>query len=84
MSLQSNEHPHRELPPREEPLLLSLADLNRDALPLAGGKAANLGELVRAGLPVPPGFCITTVAYALAAEQAGLGSILAAQAPSSA
>ena len=84
MSLQSNEHPHRELPLREEPLLLSLADLNRDALPLAGGKAANLGELVRAGLPVPPGFCITTVAYALAAEQAGLGSILAAQAPSSA
>ncbi len=82
MSLQSNEHPHRELPPREEPLLLSLADLNRDALPLAGGKAANLGELVRAGLPVPPCFCITTVAYALAAEQAGLGSILA-QAPSS-
>jgi pyruvate,water dikinase len=29
-----------------------------------GGKAANLGELVRAGLPVPPGFVLTTAAYA--------------------
>ncbi|HZA05290.1 MAG TPA: PEP/pyruvate-binding domain-containing protein, partial [Propionibacteriaceae bacterium] len=28
-----------------------------------GGKAANLGELVRAGLPVPDGFVITTNAY---------------------
>ena len=29
----------------------------------AGGKGANLGELVAAGLPVPPGFVITTAAY---------------------
>ena len=29
----------------------------------AGGKGANLGELARAGLPVPPGFVITTSAY---------------------
>src|SRR5687768_16467386 len=27
------------------------------------GKAANLGELLRAGFPVPPGFIVTTVAY---------------------
>ncbi|QDP97040.1 phosphoenolpyruvate synthase [Microlunatus elymi] len=32
-------------------------------LRLAGGKGANLGELTRAGLPVPPGFVITTAAY---------------------
>jgi rifampicin phosphotransferase len=67
---------------KEDPLILSCADLNRDALPLAGGKAANLGELMRAGLPVPPGFCITTAAYTLVAEQAGLESVLAAQATS--
>lgn len=30
---------------------------------LVGGKAANLGECVRAGLPVPPGFCLSTEAY---------------------
>jgi rifampicin phosphotransferase len=29
----------------------------------AGGKAANLGELTRAGLPVPPGFVLLTEAY---------------------
>ncbi len=28
-----------------------------------GGKGANLGELRRAGLPVPPGFCISAEAY---------------------
>jgi phosphohistidine swiveling domain-containing protein len=28
-----------------------------------GGKGANLGEMVAAGLPVPPGFCLTAAAY---------------------
>lgn len=28
-----------------------------------GGKGANLGECARVGLPVPPGFCVTTEAY---------------------
>jgi len=32
-------------------------------LPLVGGKGANLGEMAGAGFPVPPGFCVTTVAY---------------------
>ena len=31
------------------------------------GKAANLGELISARLPVPGGFCVTTAAYARAA-----------------
>ncbi len=33
---------------------------------LAGGKGANLGELVRAGFAVPDGFVVTTRAYAAA------------------
>jgi phosphohistidine swiveling domain-containing protein len=41
----------------------SLAELGQADLLLAGGKAANLGVLIRAGLPVPPGFCVTTDAY---------------------
>ena len=41
----------------------SLTELNRADLPLAGGKGANLGALLQAGLPVPPGFCITTAGY---------------------
>src|SRR6478735_720526 len=28
-----------------------------------GGKARNLGILLRAGFPVPPGFCVTTAGY---------------------
>ncbi|MEV6238897.1 PEP/pyruvate-binding domain-containing protein [Lentzea sp. NPDC051838] len=37
-------------------------------LATVGGKAANLGELTRAGLPVPQGFCVTTDAYRAVAE----------------
>ncbi len=43
--------------------IASLAALGRDDLPLAGGKGANLGELTRAGFPVPPGYVVTTQAY---------------------
>ncbi len=46
-----------------EPTIIPLASLDRRLLPLVGGKAANLGELIRAGFPVPDGFCITTAAY---------------------
>lgn len=44
-------------------IIKSLAELDRTDLPLAGGKGANLGALIRAGLPVPPGFCICTAGY---------------------
>lgn len=40
-----------------------LSELNRNSLPSAGGKGANLGELIAAGFPVPPGFVLTTEAY---------------------
>ncbi len=45
-------------------LVLDLGCLGADVLPVVGGKAASLGALIRAGFPVPPGFCVTTVAYA--------------------
>ena len=35
---------------------------NRDMRDLLGGKGANLAEMTNAGLPVPPGFTITTEA----------------------
>ena len=41
-------------------------------LPLAGGKGANLGELLRAGFNVPPGFVVTTTAYDLFLASGGL------------
>lgn len=39
------------------------AELDKSAIPVAGGKGANLGELQRMGLPVPMGFVLTTAAY---------------------
>src|SRR5215216_8024912 len=46
-------------------LVVDLAHLGTQDLNRGGGKAANLGELLRAGFPVPPGFVITTAAYEL-------------------
>jgi pyruvate, water dikinase len=43
--------------------ITSIADLSKNDIPIAGGKAANLGELVSAGFNVPPGFVLTTLAY---------------------
>jgi pyruvate,water dikinase len=39
---------------------------------LVGGKGANLGEMVVAGLPVPPGFCLTAAAYRAFIQATGL------------
>jgi pyruvate,water dikinase len=47
------------------PPVLALDAVDRTALPVAGGKGANLGELIRAGFPVPSGFVVTTAAYKL-------------------
>ena len=37
-----------------------------------GGKSASLGEMVTAGLPVPPGFAITTHAFRAARDRSGV------------
>ncbi len=52
-------------PGDESALVVDLARLGVRDLNRGGGKAANLGELLRAGFPVPPGFVITTAAYEL-------------------
>jgi phosphoenolpyruvate synthase/pyruvate phosphate dikinase len=43
--------------------VLSFEQINHLSLTYVGGKGANLGELTKAGFPVPGGFCITTRAY---------------------
>lgn len=50
-------------PQPETALIAPLAELSTTDLKRAGGKGANLGELVRAGFPVPSGFVVTTAAY---------------------
>jgi pyruvate,water dikinase len=49
-----------------------LTELTRGDLAIAGGKGANLGALIQARLPVPPGFCISTNAYRFFVETNGL------------
>ncbi|SDK96181.1 pyruvate, water dikinase [Nonomuraea maritima] len=49
-------------------LVLDLAEIHAGLLATVGGKAANLGELTKAGLPVPPGWALTTEAYRRAAH----------------
>lgn len=45
------------------PLVIPLNELTVADLAIAGAKAVNLGRLISAGLPVPPGFVLTTRAY---------------------
>ncbi|HWE41258.1 MAG TPA: phosphoenolpyruvate synthase [Gemmatimonadaceae bacterium] len=54
--------------------VLWFPDGSKDDLPRAGGKGANLCELTRAGLPVPPGFIITVDAWRRFADGSGLSS----------
>ncbi|MEM2989574.1 MAG: phosphoenolpyruvate synthase [Halobacteria archaeon] len=48
---------------REQKLVLWFEELRKEDVPLVGGKCANLGEMISAGIPVPPGFAITAYAY---------------------
>ena len=52
------------------------ADLTRDDVERVGGKGANLGELTRAGFPVPSGFVVTAAAYLAALDAAGVRATL--------
>ncbi len=53
-------------------LILWLEEVDKSLLPLVGGKAAGLGELVKAGIPVPPGFVVTSEAYRIFVRETGL------------
>ena len=43
--------------------ILWFEDLRKEDISIVGGKCANLGEMLQAGIPVPPGFAITAQAY---------------------
>lgn len=44
--------------------VVGLDAVSKQSIDLAGGKGANLGELIREGFPVPPGFVVTADCYA--------------------
>ena len=41
-------------------LTLKFEDIGKDDVSIAGGKGASLGEMTQAGIPVPPGFVVTS------------------------
>ena len=53
-------------------IVLWFEELRKEDVPLVGGKNANLGEMINAGIPVPPGFAITAYAYKRFIEETGI------------
>ncbi|MBV6510489.1 MAG: Phosphoenolpyruvate synthase [Acidimicrobiales bacterium] len=59
-----------------EPAVVTLAELHRNDVEIAGGKGANLGEMINAGAPVPGGFVITAPAFLATMDKAGVREAL--------
>jgi pyruvate,water dikinase len=54
------------------PLVCWFEDCLKESVPLVGGKCSSLGELINAGVRVPPGFALTTEGYRRFMAGAGL------------
>ena len=54
------------------PLVCWFQDCRKDSVPLVGGKCASLGELISAGVRVPPGFALTTEGFRRFMAEAGM------------
>lgn len=55
-------------------LVIWFEGLRKTDIPSVGGKNANLGEMINAGLPVPPGFAITAYSYKKFIEETGISA----------
>lgn len=53
--------------------ILEFEKINQDSVNSAGTKCANLGELMRIGMPVPPGFVVTAQAFDFFLKATGAG-----------
>ena len=58
--------------------VVNLADVSTSDHDLVGGKASKLGEVVRQGLPVPPGVVVTTRTYSDFIQVTGIGPAITA------
>ena len=57
---------------KNQKLILWFEELNKEDVPLVGGKCANLGEMINAGIPVPPGFAVSAYTYKKFIEETGI------------
>ncbi|MCA9382041.1 phosphoenolpyruvate synthase [Candidatus Dojkabacteria bacterium] len=48
---------------KQEKHVLNFHEVDKGDIPLVGGKGANLGEMIKVGIPVPNGFIVTAKAY---------------------
>jgi pyruvate,water dikinase len=76
VACDSIHHPNRSQEVRMAHVLW-LDDYTQTDRPVLGGKNASLGEMTSAGLPVPPGFAVTSDAYKSVLGSAGLVAELA-------
>lgn len=58
------------------PDLCWFQDVDKSALALVGGKVSSLGELIHAGVRVPPGFALTTAGFRRFLREGGIESAL--------
>ena len=56
-------------------LVKKFEKIHKDDVLIVGGKGANLGEMVSAGIAVPPGFVVTSDAYRLFLKENGLNEL---------
>ncbi len=57
---------------KQNALILTFNQIDKNDIPLVGGKGANLGEMYNSGFPVPPGFCVSAKAYEKFIEETGI------------
>jgi pyruvate,water dikinase len=43
--------------------VIGLDQIGKDDIKIAGGKGANLGQMIKFGIPVPSGFIVTTSSF---------------------
>jgi len=55
-------------------LVIWFEGLRKTDIPSVGGKNANLGEMINAGIPVPYGFAITAYSYKKFIEETGISA----------
>jgi pyruvate,water dikinase len=58
--------------PKEKRFVLWLDEVRKEDNLLVGGKSANLGEMMAAGIPVAPGFAVTSYAFKYFLDKTGL------------
>jgi pyruvate,water dikinase len=54
------------------PLVVRFSEVAKSDIALVGGKGANLGEMLRAGIPVPDGFIVTSQSWYYFIDSTGL------------